>query len=141
MLTFGIGNDYVINFSTNKVVFIHPPASGTLQIVTIGSGGSGLDMAEPYVVYSGTDYEIGDYVTLSGGVGTFANVQVTSVQVSDSYYHQGWDIVAWDTSPWSYTGGIPAAIFNGGNNYVVGDQLILVNDGNTVVTTREKRRK
>ena len=136
MLTFGIGNDYVINFSTNKVVFIHPPASGTLQIVTIGSGGSGLDMAEPYVVYSGTDYEIGDYVTLSGGVGTFANVQVTSVQVSDSYYHQGWDIVAWDTSPWSYTGGIPAAIFNGGNNYVVGDQLILVNDGNTVVTTR-----
>ena len=136
MMTFGIGNDYVINFSTNKVVFIHPPGSGTIQIVTIGTGGAGLDMAEPYVVYSGTDYAVGDFVTLSGGVGTFANVEVTSVQVSDSYYHQGWEIVAWDTSPWSYTGGIPAAIANSGNNYVVGDELILVNDGNTVVTTR-----
>ena len=135
MLTVGISNDYVINFSTNKVVFVRPPAPGKLQIVTIGSGGSGLDMANPYVVYAGTEYAIGDYVTLSGGIGTFANVQVTSVQVSDSYYHQGWDIVPWETSPWSYTGGTPAAIFNGGNNYVIGDQLLLMNDSNTVVTT------
>jgi hypothetical protein len=136
MLTYGVNNDYVINFSTNKVVFLAPPLNGKIQIVTIGTGGAAVDMSEPYVVNTGTDYAVGDIISLAGGYGSRANVIVDSVQVSDNYYRQGWDILPWDTSPWSYMGGVPDKIYSGGNNYIVGDQLILENDSNTVVTTR-----
>ena len=137
MATFGVTNDYVINFVTNTAVFMLPPIAGTkIQIVTIGAGGSGQQMEDVYVVDSGTNYAVNDMITLNGGYGSLANITVTTVQVSDSYYLFGWDILAWDTSPWSYTGGDPALIISGGNNYVVGDELILAVDSNTVVTTR-----
>lgn len=137
MATYGITNDYVINFATNKLVFMMPPVTGiNIQIVTVGAGGTGQQIEDVYVVDSGTNYAVGDIITLNGGYGNIANITVTTVQVSDSYYLFGWDILAWDTSPWSYTGGNPALIVSGGNNYAVGDQLILSVDSNTVVTTR-----
>jgi len=114
-----------------------PPTAGiVIQVVTIGAGGTGQQMIDAYVVDSGTNYAVGDEITLSGGYGNVADLTVTTVQVSNSYYLFGWDILPWDTSPWSYTGGDPALINSGGNGYVVGDQLILAIDSNTVVATR-----
>ena len=137
ILIYGINNDYVVNFKTNKVVFnVTPIANNRLQIITIGNGGAGLDMADPYVVNGGTNYAVNDLITLSGGIGISANVIVTSVQVSQNYWKSGWDILPWDSSPWPYLGGEPANIIAGGTNYSIGDELILVNDSNTIVTTQ-----
>jgi hypothetical protein len=137
ILMYGDFNDYTVNFKTNKVVLnTIPAAQSKLQIITIGSGGAGLDMAEPFVVTPGTNYAVGDIITLAGGYGSLANVIVDTVQVSPSYWKSGWDILEWEASPWCYLGGDPANIIVAGSNFAVGDELILANDGNTIVSVQ-----
>lgn len=91
-LTYGARNDYVINFKTAEVVFILPPMSGkVLTITTIGEGGAGNSINAVQVVNNGTNYAIGEVLTLTGGAavelspGVFnrATVQVTGISIVD----------------------------------------------------------
>jgi len=107
MLTYGLTNDYVINWTTNQMVFLVPPIGKTLQILTIATGGSGIGMHVIVPVASGNGYQPGDIVTLAGGQDVnyrAARVQVVSVQA------------------------VNVAIQTGGFGYSVGDTLILSND-------------
>ena len=112
LLTYGLNNDYVINFYTNKLIFIHPPtASSKLQTFTIGTGGTGFGIITPFVVNPGTNYHTGDVITLAGIYINPSILTVSSLQLS------------------SFT------IDSPGINYNVGDQLILENDFQTNQTT------
>ena len=107
MLTYGIDNDYVINWATNQMVFMLPPIGNSLQIMTIATGGTGVGMQTIAPVTVGTGYQPGDIVTLAGGQEVShqtASVQVITVQAVD------------------------VAIQHGGTGYAVGDTLILAND-------------
>ena len=107
ILTYGIANDYVINWSTNTLVFLVPPTGTTLQILTISTGGTGTGMQTITPVMAGSGYQPGDAITLAGGQTVNydpARVQVVSVQA------------------------VNVAIVNGGIGYSIGDSLILAND-------------
>ena len=109
LLQYGVDHDYVINFYTNKVVFVVPPTAGKLQLLTIGAGGTGLGIYKPYVINSGNNYAIGDIVTLTngsrydiaGGADRPAKVIVSSLTSSN------------------------VAVVSGGTGYSVGDILVL----------------
>ncbi len=109
ILEHGIDKDYVINFYTNKVVFITPPAAGNLQLTTITTGGTGTGIESAYVVNPGSLYEIGDIIKLDngreydllGGAGRPASVIVTALKAVD------------------------IIINDGGIGYSIGDKLIL----------------
>lgn len=109
ILEHGIDKDYVINFYTNKIVFITPPEPGNLQLTIIATGGTGIGIEEPYVVEPGQNYEIGDVITLTdggdynltGGAGRPAKVVVTSLTASS------------------------VTIVDGGEGYNVNDTLVL----------------
>ena len=113
MLTYGLNNDYVINYSTNSLVFLIPPNGSRLQIITIGPGGSGTSITNPQVVSGGRGYLPGDRVTLAGGNTLASNpaiLQVTAVQAAN------------------------ATITSGGMGYLPGDVLILKPDSTTSMT-------
>jgi hypothetical protein len=109
ILEHGIDKDYVINFLTNKLVFITPPDPGNLQLTTITTGGTGIGLEEPYVVEPGQNYEIGDIITLTngseydlaGGAGRPAKVAVVALSAVD------------------------LVIVDGGVGYTIDDTLIL----------------
>ena len=109
ILKHGITNDYVINFYTNKLVFITPPDPGNLQLMTISTGGTGIGISDPYVITPGSNYEIGDVITLTNGnayslalgAGRPAKVIVSAVQA------------------------VGIIINDGGTGYNVGDVLVL----------------
>jgi hypothetical protein len=98
----GLANDFVINFATNKVVFLSPPPSGVLRITAISTGGGSRSVEKAYVVNGGNNYSPNDVITLSGGVGTPAQLQLTSVT---------------NTS---------AIVVDPGTGYNVGDQVTLI---------------
>jgi len=107
MLTYGLTNDYVINWTTNEMVFLVPPTGDSLQILTIAAGGTGTGMNTIKPVNPGSGYLPGDTVTLAGGQTVNydpARVQVVTVSA------------------------VNVAIENGGTGYSVGDTLILSND-------------
>jgi hypothetical protein len=111
ILNYGLSNDYIINWATNRVVFLLPPTGTKLQIMTIAAGGSGTGIYNPAVVNTGNGYSIGDIVTFAGGQSIdydAATVEVTSVLVSQT------DIIS------------------GGTGYITGDVLVLVDDYATV---------
>jgi len=113
LLTYGINNDYVINFYTNKLVFIiPPPASGKLQIFTIGTGGTGFGISVPFVVDPGSNYNIGDTITMAGNFIYPPVITVTGVKASS------------------------ITISSPGTKYTVGDQLILIDDYQTIETSQ-----
>lgn len=95
--------DYVINALTNRVVFVLPPISGTVTVVSVSTGGATRSVGNVSIVDPGTDYNIYDTVTLTGGDGNLAvaAVQVTAVSVSGTQ------------------------IVDGGTGYRVGDLLLL----------------
>lgn len=109
ILEHGIDKDYVINFYTNKIVFITPPEPGNLQLTTIATGGTGIGIDAPYVVEPGINYEIGDLITLTngsnynltGGAGRPAKVIVTALTA------------------------VSINIVDGGTGYSIGDTLLL----------------
>ena len=111
ILNYGLSNDYIINWATNRVVFLLPPVGTKLQIMTIAAGGSGTGIYNPAVVNTGNGYSIGDIVTFAGGQYVdydAASVEVTSVLVSQ------------------------INIISGGIGYAVGDVLVLEDDYATV---------
>lgn len=109
-LTYGLTGDYVINWTTNRLVFMVPPTGQSLQILTIAAGGTGTGIYEPKVVEPGYGYQVGDIVVFDGG--TTVNDDAASVQVA----------------------AVQATVinaYNGGYGYVVGDILVLADDLNT----------
>jgi len=113
VLTYGLANDYIINWESNRVVFLLPPTGTSLQIMTISSGGTGTGIYNPIVVNNGIGYATGDIVTFAGGNVVdynFASVQVTAVMASQ------------------------LEIVSSGNGYAVGDVLILEDDFATAKT-------
>jgi hypothetical protein len=110
MLTYGLENDFVINWTTNTMVFLEAPTGVSLQILTIGAGGSGTGIVSPKVVSYGIGYQPGDVVYLAGGVtvnNDAASVQVTAVRAAQ------------------------ITIVSGGTGYVLGDVLVLQPDSDT----------
>ena len=83
-LTVGTNGNVVINYSTNRLVFIDNPSAGhTLYITSIGFGGTGRSVANAYVVSGGSGYNVGDLITLSAGMSLdspILTVSNTSVQ-------------------------------------------------------------
>ena len=68
-LTVGIGGDVVINYTTNRLVFITTPvANQTLYITSIGFGGASRSVAQAFVVTGGSGYAIGDTISLAAGM-------------------------------------------------------------------------
>ena len=67
ILTYGLDYDFVINWATNNMVFLVPPTGDTLQIMTITTGGTGINMQTVTVVSAGSGYMPGDFITLAGG--------------------------------------------------------------------------
>lgn len=115
ILKYGIAADYVINFYTNKLVFITPPAAGNLQLIIISTGGTGVGIHNPVVADPGTDYEINDSLFLTNGnryvfgsgAGKPAKVAVVGLQC------------------------VGINIISGGTGYEVGDRLVLKDDSGT----------
>lgn len=106
-LTYGLANDYVINWTTNQLVFIVPPTGQSLQILTIGTGGTGTGIYMPSVVEPGQGYQGGDVITLAGGMPInydAATVQVTKVSAS------------------------VLTVAAQGNSYAIGDTFVLQDD-------------
>jgi len=104
MLTYGLTNDFVINWATNTMVFLTAPVGSTLQIITIAPGGTGIGIVNPRVVSPGIGYVPGDFITFAGG--TTVNYDAAQVQVTD--------VLA-----------VSTAIVDGGNGYSIGDVLVL----------------
>jgi hypothetical protein len=103
----GIGNDYVINFETNRLVFISTPAAGQLlQIYTIGIGGASREILAAYPATSGSGYYPGDLIALDTNMGVSTGVlQVDSVKA------------------------VTIIINNGGAGYQLDDLLVLDTTG------------
>jgi len=104
ILTYGPDNDYVINFITNKIVFTEPPAAGLLQIISFGTGGSSVGIIDPKPLTRGTNYVIGDTITLFNNGIVNNNYPVVSVS---SITAVGYNIVS------------------GGVGYNIGDMLVM----------------
>ena len=107
LLTFGLSNDYVINWAANTMVFLTPPSGSKLQIITISPGGTGLGIVDPSVVTPGVGYVPGDIVTLAGG--TTVNYSAAQLQVTT--------VLA-----------VSANVTAGGSGYSIGDILVLQPD-------------
>ena len=117
MLTFGLTSDYVINWTSNEIIFMVPPTGNVLQIMTICAGGGSTGINHTSVVNPGSGYQPGDVVYLAGGISV--NYDTASVQVTT--------VLA-----------VSAMIANGGSNYTIGDILVLENDyASTSVTKVE----
>lgn len=102
---YGIANDYVINFYTNKLVFISPPAAGLLQLITISHGGSGTSITKATVVNPGYGFNWHDIIEVQGGGGELAQLVVSRLKV------------------------VSSNIIFGGSGYKTNDLLILNDDG------------
>ena len=107
LLTYGLLNDFVINYVTNKMIFITPPAAGILQIICTGTGGSSRSINGAYVVEPGEGYSPGDQITLDKTY-TIAPVTLTVNSVT----------------------AVSMNIISGGNGYITGDTLFFnISDG------------
>lgn len=83
LLKFGLSEDYVINMTTGKIVFLSPPSSGkTLYIIGYSPGGSSRLIKSVKTVIPGSGYVPGDVVTLFVQIGmtpTLVRVDNTKV--------------------------------------------------------------
>lgn len=105
LLTPGIGNDFVINYNSNFIVFLTPPTIGILDITVIGVGGAGRSISEAYVSDRGIGYSPGDLISLQAGGGIPALLKLNSVVA------------------------VGTTLVSSGNGYVRGDTLTLANVG------------
>ena len=101
--TWGYTNDYVINYEYMRVLFVNGAPTGQVSIVSVGYGGASKSLGSWTIANPGRDYNLFDTVTLTGGLpsGTLSSVQINAVKCVD------------------------IAIVNGGENYTVGDRLLL----------------
>jgi hypothetical protein len=68
-LAIGSNGDVVINYTTNKLVFINRPSAGNiLYITSIGLGGEGRSISTLSIVKPGGGYSIGDTITIAAGM-------------------------------------------------------------------------
>lgn len=107
----GLAGDYVVNYVTNKVVFIIPPPIGLLRITSIAAGGGSRTVYKVYVSDLGEGYLPNDQITLEGGAGFPAEITLTSVR------------------------SVSASVVNQGIGYQVNDKLVI--DGGTLSTSEE----
>ena len=101
--TQGVFADYVIAFDTMRIVFVSPPA-GRVSIISVGMGGASQGLGSFTILNSGSGYNIGDDITLDGGIdyqSTPAIVTVTALKA------------------------VGVSIITGGQDYAVGDLLTL----------------
>jgi len=102
--SWGVTEDYVIAFDSMRVVFVMTPPPGRISIISVGFGGASQGVGNFTITSPGSGYHIGNVITLAGGVVNDlqpARMQVTAVKATQI------DIV------------------NGGNNYRIGDLLLL----------------
>ena len=110
MLQYGATNDYVVNFETSQLVLTHKLNTGKLAIIAFGNGGSGAGFTEIYAQTSGTNYQIGDTITIGGGI----QIRPTEIQITRMQ-----------------AGSVSVAF--GGTGYKIGD-LLIENSGETITT-------
>lgn len=96
------GTDYMVNTEYMRVVMLSAPATGVLSVISVGAGGASKSLGDWSVLDPGSDYVLGDYVRLTGGIPTVTLplVQITAVSA------------------------VSASVVNGGANYQTGDTLI-----------------
>ena len=83
-LKVGLTGDVVINYTTNRLVFITTPAAGQILYVTsIGFGGGGRSVSKAYVVSGGSGYAVGDTITLSANIAYPPNVPPAVLSVTE----------------------------------------------------------
>ena len=91
--TWGPFADYVINYVSNQVVFVTPPAPGQISLITISWGGASEGVGRVQITQPGAGYQIGDIITLNGGLpsqtNTRAQVQVLAVSAQQIQITQG----------------------------------------------------
>jgi hypothetical protein len=69
----GLGNDFVVNYITKKMVFLTiPPAGSQLNITVIGSGGSSRLIQDVHVSDPGLGYLPGDVMQFASDIGQVA---------------------------------------------------------------------
>ena len=91
----GLLGDYVINYVTNRIVYITPPAAGLLQIMAISAGGGARSVESVYIANSGTGYKPGDNIELAGGTGAVAKIRIKTVKATSAtvtYSGSGYNI-------------------------------------------------
>ena len=106
--TQGITADYVIAFDSMKVIFVNPPLPGKVSIISVGMGGASQGLGSFTILNPGIGYNIGDDITLDGGIpyepnGVPAPAMVTVTAVK----------------------AVQMTVSNGGQDYLVGDILSL----------------
>lgn len=108
--TEGYLNDYVINYDTNRVVFVTTPAANQkLQMFAIGTGGASRQIESVSVVTKGSGYIVGSLITLDTSIGIGSGVlQVSQVTLANF------------------------TIVSGGAGYQVNDVLVLNEDTGSI---------
>ncbi len=83
LLTYGINNDYVINFEAGRLVFLRPPqANRVLSTTAIGEGGGGRSVSAAFVADPGEFYSPGDSISLSGDTVSDPVIRVDTVKAT-----------------------------------------------------------
>lgn len=103
LLVVGPTNDFVINYSEKKLVFVIPPISGILSITTISVGGASREIESITPFQYGSGYIPGDTIVLSG-----PTVLTPPSIIIDTVCATG------------------TSIISGGSGYNIGDKLILI---------------
>lgn len=104
LLRVGPTNDFVINFTEQRLIFLVPPISGILSITSISVGGSSRSISSVTASSHGTGYLPGDVITLIGpSTDSQPTITVDFVCASGT------------------------TIISGGTGYKTGDRLILDN--------------
>ena len=99
--TWGITNDYVINYEYMRVLFVNGAPTGRVSIISVGFGGASKSLGNWSITNPGQQYNLGDTVVLTGGFpSTPTQVQIIAVKA------------------------VGITIQNGGQNYQVGDRLL-----------------
>jgi hypothetical protein len=104
--TWGPSADYVIDYEHAQLVMVNAPSSGTINVISVGVGGASKSVGNWSIRNPGRDYNLFDFVEMSGGVtvpgaNTQPMIQITAVTAVD------------------------VTVVDGGENFVVGDLLLL----------------
>jgi hypothetical protein len=127
LLEEGYLNDYVINYDSNRVVFVSTPTIGQkLQIFVISTGGGSRSIASAYTVNPGYGYIPGSAINLDTSMGAISGIlEVSTVKLSNMYIEESWDMDGWDMEAFD-------SALNG-SGYIVGDLLYLNEGSGTIV--------
>jgi hypothetical protein len=83
--------DYVVNLQFMRVVFLQAPVPGTVSVISVSPGGASRSMGVYEILAAGMGYDVGDVITMQGGVPLLNNavVQVTAVSAQQAQVISG----------------------------------------------------